>query len=275
MLARVHGFNWDVYTGYIMPAFTRWLVHDDTKMICQLYERTRCAQEEQFTPALMHDLRTWPRAQAFVEQLPRGSYTQREYEFLCDPRSFTAVSDIYVHRHPPRLYRHSSAIRVIWGALVKQHCLPWFTLPDTDDLSAILDGKEAALAADGVALGHHPATLHLRGWLATLSVRAMALFELLACGRRCMPFGYRSGEPYEDTIGYLTPTEVLQLALCLRDVDAPEIPQTEPDSTRLRHSKLASDFRLLDETLPAHAGPFLEIVRLAAQYGVGLICCVE
>ena len=277
MLAHIYGFNWDVYTDYIMPAFTRWLVHDDTKMISQLYERTRCAHEEQFTPEIMHHLRTWPRAQDFVRQLPQGSYTRHEYQLLCDPWSFTAVSDIYVHRHPPRLYRQSNAIRVMWGALVEQHCLPWFTLPDTDDLSAILDEKEAELAANGVVLGHHPATIHLRGWLATISVRAMALFELLACGRRCMPFGYRSGEPYEDSIGYLTPTEVLRLATCLRDADAPETLRAEQDYAHfhLVQDTYAADPRLLDEILPAHAGPFLEIVRLAAQYGVGLICYIE
>ena len=277
MLARVHGFNWDVYTDYIMPAFMRWLVYNDAKMICQLYERTRCAHEEQFTPALMHHLHSWPRAQAFVQQLPQGFYTRREYQLLCDPRSFTAVSDIYIHRHPPRLYQDSNAIRVIWGALIEQHCLPWFTLPDTDDLSGILDGEEAAIAANGVVLGHHPATIHLRGWLATFSIRAMALFELLACGRRCMPFGYRSGEPYEDIIGYLTPTEILYLARCLRNADPPQVPQAEQNYTyyHLRNDGYTPDFRMLDEILPAHADSFLQIVRLAAQHGVGLICRIE
>ncbi len=277
MLARVHGFNWDAYTDYIMPAFTRWLVYDDAKMICQLYEQTRCAHEEQFMPALMHHLRSWPRAQAFVQQLPQGPYTQREYKLLCDPRSFTAVSDIYVHRHPPRLYRDSNALRVIWGALVERHCLPWFNLPNTGDLSATLAGKEAVLEADGVVLGHHPAIIHMRGWLSSFSIRAMALFEFLACGRRCMPFGYRAGEPYEDTVGYLTPIEVLHLAECLRDADAPETPQAEQDYAHFRmvHDGYTTNFRLLDEILPAHAGPFLELVRLAAQYGVGLICRIE
>ncbi len=277
MLARVYGFNWDVYTDTIMPAFTRWLVHEDEQMIHQLYEQTRCAGEEQFTPALMQSIRTWPRAQAFVQQLPQSSYTQREYQLLCDPESFTAMSDIYVHHHPPRLYRQSNALRVIWGALIEHHCLCCFTLPDLDDTSAIFEGQEMSLMANGAVLGHHPATIHLRGWLATISVRAMALFEFLACGRRCMPFGYRSGEPYEDSVGYLTPLEVLRLATCLRHSEAPEPLSAERDYThfRLIQDRRITDPRLLDEVLPAHAGPFLEIVRLAAQSSIGLLCRVE
>lgn len=277
MLARVYGFNWNVYADTIMPAFTRWLVHGDSNVICQLYEQTRCASQEQFTPALMQHLRTWPRAQAFVQQLPQGSYTRHEYQLLCDPESFTAMSDIYVHHHPPRLYQQSNALRVIWGALVEHHCLSWFAFPDPDDTSMIFEGKEASLAANGAVLGHHPATIHLRGWLATISVRAMAFFEFLACGRRCMPFGYQLGEPYEDAIGYLTPLEVLRLATCLRSTEAPEPLRAEQDYIhfRLIQDRRATDPRLLDEILPAHAGPFLDIVRLAAQYGIGLICRVE
>ncbi|MBA2681552.1 MAG: hypothetical protein H0U76_24530, partial [Ktedonobacteraceae bacterium] len=234
MLARVSGFNWDIYTDTIMPAFTRWLVHDDAKMIGQLYERTRCASEELYMPAIMQHLRTWPRAQTFVQQLPQGSYTRDEYELLCDPESFTAMSDIYVHRHPPRLYRESNAIRVIWGALLEHYCLSWFTLSDSDDESAIFEEKEASLMTNGAVLGHHPATVHLRGWLATISVRATALFEFLACGRRCLPFGYRLGEPYEDSIGYLTPLEVLRLATCLRSTEAPDSLHAERDYARFR-----------------------------------------
>jgi len=326
MLAFVYGFDWEAYTDNIMPAFTRWLIHGDEKTIYQLYERTRCAREEQFTPMAIRHLLTWPRAQAFVQQLPQGTYMRHEYQLICDSLSFTMVSDIYVHRHPPRLHQNSDALRAIWGALVEQYCQPWLSLPDDitptgsssfssshyeqfltthdtgqhDIISLLRSAGFGTLAREigtqslipdlaeedhcdtvsdseppsGVILGHHPATLHLRGWLATLSVRAMALFEFLACGRRSMPFGYRSGEPYEDYIGYLTPGEVQQLALCLQNVDAPKTlysAQGNPHAFMTTNEN-SPDSCLIDEIIPAHADAFLRVVRAAAQYNLGLTC---
>ncbi len=328
MLTLVYGFDWEAYTDYIMPTFTRWLLHGDEKTIHQLYERTRCAREEQFTPVAIRHLLTWPRAQAFVQQLPQGSYTRREYQLICDAQSFTDVSDTYVHRHPPRLHQSSDAIRAVWGALVEQYCLSQLTLPETpilsghtlfsslpyeqcagnqnDIVSLLHSAGFSTLASEisiqplipelaeevdisetftdsdpdlttGFSLGHHPATLHLRGWLASLSVRAMVLFELLACGRRSMPFGHRPGEPYEDYVGYLTPGEVRQLAHCLHNVDAPNTAlHTEQDYPRFliptNKDSLDLDLRFVDEILPVHANALLHSMRIATQHDLGLIC---
>ncbi|HEX4203356.1 MAG TPA: hypothetical protein VHZ51_03990 [Ktedonobacteraceae bacterium] len=129
----------------------------------------------------------------------------------------------------------------------------------------------------GVELGRYPASLHLRGWLAGISIRAMALFELLACGRRCMPFGYRIGEPFESFIGYLTPDEVWHLALCLRNVQGPaRLDAEEQYRLFLQLQASQSDsFRMIDEIPPTHAHVFMKAVRTAASQGLGLICRVE
>jgi hypothetical protein len=316
-----------------------------------LYEQTRCAKNEQFVPDAVKHLCTWPRAQAFVKQLPRGPQARREYQKLCAAELFTLLSDNYMRQYPPRLYQNSEALRAVWGAVVEQFCLPWFRLSDSpkgpdapqdtdssteiaheieasnDELIELLhsaglselarqvneqankpveskiepivpaiqppsllnatdeddeDGEdESGFAEDeerssGLSLGRHPATLHLRGWLATISVRAMALFEFLACGRRCMPFGYRAGEPFEAIIGYLTPDEVWQLALCLAEAQPPDPGKARADYQNFR-DQLSDDwdeFRLIDEVLPAHAATFLLAVHNAAHQGLGLICSV-
>ncbi len=327
MLAQIYGFDWEIYSGQIMPAFSRWLVHEDESEIYQLYIHARIAREEQFTPAIKHFPRIWLRARAFVKRLPRGSHTRCEYQLLCDAHSFTELSDLYVYRHPPRLYRDSEALRILWHALVEHYCRPWFTLPGdynpsgTGAEAAVFDEQhishgelisllqsaglhelannieaQSATTADldngiwseglnyasapdaqGIQIGHHPTTLHLRGWLASISVRAMALFELLACGRRSMPFGYRAGCPYENYVGYLTPDEVQQLAISLHDVDAPEITQHpyHDASSQLRRVTGITGFRMIDEILPTHADPFLKVVRMAAQYHLGLLCMIQ
>ncbi len=87
----------------------------------------------------------------------------------------------------------------------------------------------------GITLGAHPNVLQLRGWLAGISVRALALFEYLACGRRSMPFGYEPSEPYGVFIGYLTPDEVWRLGICLRDVQDPDQAEAEADYLRFRY----------------------------------------
>ncbi|HEU5228769.1 MAG TPA: hypothetical protein VFU49_13215 [Ktedonobacteraceae bacterium] len=126
----------------------------------------------------------------------------------------------------------------------------------------------------GIELGRLPTQLHLRGWLAAQSVRAMGLFELLACGRRRMPFGYYPGEPYEAFIGYLTPHEVQQLAASTHDLQPPHPAQAKEDQRnyRLQQHSPAGAFRLIDEVSPTYAGAFLTAVDFAAQQGAGLIC---
>jgi hypothetical protein len=133
-------------------------------------------------------------------------------------------------------------------------------------------GKQAVRC--GIEIGRNPSTVQMRGWLATISVRAMALFELLACGRRCMPFGYRSSEPFEDTIGYLTPEEVKQLAYCLRNIQPPDEIRAKDDYAlyRLHQQTEVQSSRMLDEVLPDHAGTFIKVIRMAAQYKLGLLC---
>ncbi len=129
---------------------------------------------------------------------------------------------------------------------------------------------------EGIEIGRLPAPLHLRGWLATKSVRAMALFELLACGRRTMPFGYRTGEPYEAFIGYLTPQEVQQLAVSTRDLQPPPAAKAREDHLAYRRQRNdpAGTFRLIDEISPTHGEAFLIAVNFAAQQGAGLICSI-
>ena len=128
----------------------------------------------------------------------------------------------------------------------------------------------------GIILGRQPATLHIRGWLAGISVRTMVLFEFLACGRRHMPFGYHAGEPFEGYIGYLTPDEIWQMALLLADVEPPD-PLKAQEDARNFHDQLSiewDEFRLVDEILPGHAIELLEAIHNAAHQGLGLICSI-
>lgn len=129
----------------------------------------------------------------------------------------------------------------------------------------------------GIALGTHPNTLQLRGWLASISVRALALFEYLACGRRCMPFGYEPSEPYGVFIGYLTAEEVWRLGTCLRGVQDPDQAEAEADYLRFRyqHPGVPESYRLVDEVLPSYATEFHQAVDMAAAQGLGLICSIE
>lgn len=129
----------------------------------------------------------------------------------------------------------------------------------------------------GVSLGAHPNVLQLRGWLASLSVRALALFEYLACGRRSMPFGYEPSEPYGVFIGYLTPDEVWRLGTCLRGVLDPDQSEAEADYLRFRyqHPGVPESYRLIDEVLPSYAVEFHQTVDRAAAQGLGMICSME
>jgi hypothetical protein len=129
----------------------------------------------------------------------------------------------------------------------------------------------------GVALGAHPNVLQLRGWLAGISVRALALFEYLCCGRRTMPFGYEPSEPYGVFIGYLTPDEVWRLGTCLRGVQDPNQAEAEADYLRFRyqHPGVPESYRLVDEVLPSHATEFHQAIDMAAAQGLGLICSME
>jgi hypothetical protein len=163
------------------------------------------------------------------------------------------------------------------NALAREVNEPTHKILFLDDKEDDLDEDEELKKPLGMVIGHKPAMLHLRGWLATFSVRAMALFELLACERRYMPFGYRVGEPYESYIGYLTPDEVWHLAACLRDAQAPDQAQAEEDYTRFRLQKSGRNkaWRMVDEVQPTYADALLKSVRLAAQYGLGLICNLE
>ncbi len=148
---------------------------------------------------------------------------------------------------------------------------------ETEEAFSGLPAMDEQAAIPGVELGRLPTTLHLRGWLAARSVRAMALFEMLVCGRRRMPFGYSAGQPYETFIGYLTPEEVWQLAHSVHDLQPPSPIEAEEDHLlhRLQQSRQTGEFRLIDEVLPAHAGIFLTVVNAAAQHGTGLICNVD
>ncbi|HLL80590.1 MAG TPA: hypothetical protein VFA41_15365 [Ktedonobacteraceae bacterium] len=352
MVIQVHGFDWETYEERVMPAFAQWLIEGDSTFAQQLFEVTRCAEEERYLPDPMQRLRVWPRARAFVETLPRGPYSRREYQKLCSAGHFTALSDRYVYKHAPQLYQNSDALRAVWGAIVETFCLPWAqspgqlahelaqeettsTLneqevrnelvalleqvglkelaqevneqqthverntwqPDIDDETAsdkeahtgrpeVLKSSESFEededesfpgAAQGVSIGHHPNTLHIRGWLAGISVRAMVFFEYLACGRRCMPFGYDAGEPFGMFIGYLTPDEVRQMASCLQDVTPPEELDAVEDYLNYRYQSPGTpeSLRLIDEVLPSHAPELVKAIRLAARQGLGLICSVD
>lgn len=129
----------------------------------------------------------------------------------------------------------------------------------------------------GIAIGTHPNTLQLRGWLASVSTHALALFEYLACGRRGMPFGYEPSEPYGVFIGYLTPDEVWSLGTSLRGVSDPDQAEAEADYLRFRyqHPGQFDSTRLIDEILPSHAADLHRAIDMAAAQGLGLICSVE
>src|SRR5436305_7908285 len=140
MEVRVRAFDWRVYTEEVMPAFARWLVDKDETVLRELFEGTRCAVEEQFLPAAMQKLRVWPRAKQFVDALPRGPHSRKEYVKLSSAEEFTLLSDRYLHNHVPHLYQDSAALRTIWGAVVEEYCLPWFrTVYDGYDPEAELD----------------------------------------------------------------------------------------------------------------------------------------
>lgn len=143
------------------------------------------------------------------------------------------------------------------------------------EVNTLPHDDETAANPTGVFIGRLPTTLHIRGWLATISVRAMALFELLACERRCMPFGYQPGAPFSSYAGYLTPDEVQQLASCLHNVQPPNQALAVIDHQRFRQQ--ISDhhsFRMIDEVLPLHADAFTATVHLAARQRIGLICSI-
>ncbi len=263
MIVRVHGFSWLAYGQQVMPALACWLLSQDEHLIYQLYQQTRCAREEQCMPPPLRSLSTWSRALSFVQQLPLNAHARSEYEHLCSPERFTTTSDRYVYRHPPQLIQSSEALRTLWGALIETYCLPW-PLAETN-----------ADEPTGVVIGRLPTTLHIRGWLATISVRAMSLFELLACERRCMPFGCQPGTPFSSFAGYLTPDEVQHLAFCLRDVQPPNQALAVLDYQRFRQQiNDHTTFRMIDEVLPLHADAFISAVHLAAQQGIGLICSI-
>jgi hypothetical protein len=323
MFVRLYGFDWENYTKRVMPAFQCWLTEGNETLVYQLYEKTRCAREEQFLPLAMYAIQTWARAQIFVQQLPQGVQTRHEYQILCTADAFTKLSDKYVQRHPPQLYPSSDALRTIWGALTEEYCQSCFILPKESpqedniqseelpvdqptswkEISSLLTAaglgelaqnirtqsslqntavsiedeiseQEKQTIRSGIKIGRNPSTVQMRGWLATISVHAMALFELLACGRRHMPFGYRSAEPFEDTIGYLTPEEVKQLAYCLRHTQPPDEIHAKDDYAlfRLHQQEEGQPSRMLDEVLPEHADTFIKVVRMAAQYKLGLLC---
>ncbi|BCL80305.1 hypothetical protein ccbrp13_27700 [Ktedonobacteria bacterium brp13] len=329
MLVRIHGFDWETYNKQVMPSFSRWLIERDDSQVAQLYEQTRCARDEEFLPPSIHALRTWSRAQAFVQQLPQGAHAAREYRLLCTAETFTEFSDRYIHHHPPQLYHNADALRAVWGAIVEEYCQAWLIPPcehsgtgsdgyivqtssggeqrmnrgemvsllrsaGLDELAGEIstqvplrisleeeldddeESDETPLPLQGVEIGHQPETLHLRGWLGTHSIRALAIFELLACSRRSMPFGYHAGEPYESYIGYLTPDEAWQLAQCIKHITAPDIEKAQADvlSYRRQHMTGGDTARMIDEVLPAYADAFLKVVRMASQYGLGLLCSI-
>lgn len=342
MIVQVHGFDWAIYAGRVMPAFSRWLIDKDEHPIYQLFERTRCAKEEQFLPEPMQRLRAWPRASAFVNTLPRGPHSRKEYARLCSAEQFTLLSDQYLHQHTPHLYQNSAALRTIWGAVIEEYCLPWLYTTGIEELAnEISEGEESEqtvrgelvsllhaaglpelarevgeqseeverfewepgeethpgvvevrgearefdLYADdvsvvgpkGTMLGSYLNTLRLRGWLAGISLRAMVLFEFLACGRRSMPFGYEPGEPFGAYRGYLTPDETWQLANLLHNTQPPGQAQAEKDYRGYSEQQTNGQdtSRFIDEVLPTNAHDFLKAVRRAALQRGGLICSVD
>lgn len=350
MMVHLHGFDWSLYTQRIMPAFALWLTKDEDQIVYDFYTHTRCFKDEQAVPEPMRSLCAWPRAQEFVNQLPRGPYARSEYLRLCIAEQFTTLSDHYVYRHPPQLYRESEALRTVWGAIIEQYCLPWNQqaaeqeaqsqttispamqdrlIADREELLQLLqnaglndlartvdeqstamppapfasapsrqgadieettsdyplpadvedteeDEEEQSDGPQGILLGRHPTTIYLRGWLSTISIRAMGLFELLACGRRSMPFGYQPGDPFGCYIGYLTPKELHQLALSLKDTVPVDRGKAEMDQQLFRHERFeqSEHFRLIDEVLPTHSLELVRAVQEADLQGLGLICSV-
>ncbi len=349
MAIRIHGFDWTAYGERVMPAFAHWLIDSDPAAAHLLFERTRFAREERFLPKPMQRLRVWPRARTFVEALPHGLHSRREYQLLCSVEQFTPLSDRYMYSHIPQLYQNSDALCSIWGAIIEELCLPWsqntgparagetaanqgvdpdptLTMPvpgkpnaepipsemvsllnaagltelarEVDEQAvqaehplgepATPPGYHDALTAydedadedkevareapnlHGLVLGQHPNTLRVRGWLAGISVRAMALFEYLACGRRGLPFGSEMGTD----VGYLTPAEVTDLVALLQGVQPPAQSEAEDDyrDFRLQLSSLRKTPRLIDEILPTNAREFLHAVHIAELEGLGLIC---
>jgi hypothetical protein len=145
---------------------------------------------------------------------------------------------------------------------------------EAEEADLYADGEEVdEVKPRGVILGQQANVLHMRGWLASVSVRAMALFEYLICGRRRMPFGYEAGEPFGGYVGYLTPDEVWQLDRCLRHVKPPSQLEAQEDQLRFREQHMPA--RLVDEVLPTSAGMFLDFLQGAALQELGLIGCVE
>ena len=147
-----------------------------------------------------------------------------------------------------------------------------------DDASELDPYNEEENKPAGILLGQQINMLRLRGWLATISVRAMALFELLACGRRRMPFGYDANDPYGACYGYLTPAETWQLALALHDAHAYNQAQAEQDYQQFCMEQIVKSFpaaRLLDEVMPERTRELLRAVRRAAMQGLGLIVVTD
>lgn len=366
----ISGFDWTVYRAEVMPAFERWFIEGNDKDIYRLFATTRCALEEQYLPVQMQSARTWVRAKAFVDKLPRGPHSRKEYAKLCSAQAFTAFSDRFVHPYTPHLYQNSEAIRTMWGAIVEEMCLPWLheqgendqnlyaLISDIDvdeqeqpmqhEVAALLkhvglediardiaeptreeepatniltnispltprspavdspdnskvrsdhsefdpeellkrdpytdeDGEEITMSR-GIALGQQPNALCLRGWVAGIDVRAMALFEYLACERRRMPFGSDANAPYGTYCGYLTPDETRQLASALRGVKPCSQMLADADYARFCQEQIAlattdeESSHLIDEVLPSHSREFLDAVRRAALQGLGLMCSIE
>lgn len=161
MSVKVYCFDWAIYAERIMPAFARWLVDADESSVYNLFTKTRCAQEEQFLPDPMQRLRIWPRAKAFVDAIPRGPHSRKEYAKLCSAEQFTALSDRYLHHYTPHLYQNSAALRVLWGAILEEYCLPQF--PTTNNVDEIA-GIAYETAADAEAIrGELVSLLHSAG----------------------------------------------------------------------------------------------------------------
>lgn len=295
-MMRIFGFNWEVYTQTVMPAFACWLTERDEESIQQLYQQTRSAREERVLPAALRQLRSYARARTTVLQLPQTTHAGQEYRSLCSAEQFTAQSDRYSNLHCPQLLSQNlGALRVVWGALVEEYCISQLALSNDDSPASRNDPSIEPIQDDdtlrfdngadeiddmsryagpaGVELGRHPSFLSLRGWLATISVRAMALFELLACGRRQVPFGYSRHEPFETFIGYLTPLEVEYLARCLHNVQLSDLQLIEHCSSfETEQADAPEHLNLPDEVPPVYARDFTRAVRAAASQGLGLLC---
>ena len=161
MSIKVYCFDWAVYAERIMPAFARWLIDGEESSVYNLFTKTRCAQEEQFLPDPMQRLRIWPRAKAFVDAIPRGPHSRKEYAKLCSAAQFTALSDRYLHHYTPHLYQNSVALRSLWGAILEEYCLLQF--PSTSNEGEIA-GMALETAVDAEAIrGELVSLLHSAG----------------------------------------------------------------------------------------------------------------